>query len=496
MATEADVAALFTSVLGRAPDAGGLAYYADLVNKGATLAQVQQSLASSPEAQVRAAYSDVFGRSADAAGQKFYADQAIAGTPMADIRKSLAYSPEAQGLIENIYTTDLKRASDTGGKQYYTDLLAGGGLLSDVQKSVQASTEAQGLLGKTDTKTTTTTGLTAAQLEAKKIADALLAKQAADALAAKNGTAGKTVTTDYTNVLNPIYREVFGRDVDASGLKFYGDWLAQGKTAADIKASLRGSAEFQSPGVQTFQKGIKTVPFGSQLMEGQVKQVAQYGQPAAQAGAAQAGATMGSPSLQGFLGSNPAASTLSPFQQQMQYQAALPSMIQPFNPADIPATYQQQLNPTPRLDISSTTIPGWLQTAINEQKTKDGVTLTEQQKFTAANPTVTNSGLGANVSGANTIKTGLNTTTAGATTGGLLSANQITPSILNLYPDLLGRTADLGGASYYQTQANQGMSIADIIANISGSPEGLLYAPTRQAKLAAAANTTGNIVPD
>jgi hypothetical protein len=205
---------------------------------------------------------------------------------------------------------------------------------------------------------------------------------------------------------------------------------------------------------------------------------------------------MGSPSLQGFLGSNPAAATLSPFQQQMQYQAALPSMIQPFNPADIPATYQQQLTPTPRLDISSTTIPGWLQTAINEQKTKDGVTLTEQQKFTAANPTITNSGLGGNVSGANTIKTGLNTTTAGATTGGLLSANQITPSILNLYPDLLGRTADLGGASHYQTQLNQGMSIADIIANISGSPEGLLYAPTRQAKLAAAANTTGNIVPD
>jgi hypothetical protein len=234
--------------------------------------------------------------------------------------------------------------------------------------------------------------------------------------------------------INSLYRNVLGRAPDPGGVDYFTAKMKGGATLGDVEAEMRGSAEFRQP--------------------------------------------------------------LAQFQQATQYQSALPGMVQPFNPADIPATYQQQLNPTPRLDISSTAIPGWLQTAINAQKTKDGIALTEQEKFTAANPTVTNSGLGGNVSGANTIKTGLNTTTAGATTGGLLSANQITPSILNLYPDLLGRTADLGGASYYQTQANQGMSIADIIANISGSPEGLLYAPTRQAKLAAAANTTGNIVPD
>jgi hypothetical protein len=320
--------------------------------------------------------------------------------------------------------------------------------------------------------------------------------------------------------------------------------------------------------------------------------------------------------LQGFLAGNPAAAAMTPFQQALQYQAALPGMIQPFNPADTPATYQQRLSPTQRLDISRTVIPGWLQQAINEQKEKDGATLSETDKFRAANVVPTNSGLtpvvtpgvtpvvtpnvtpvvtpgvtpvvtpgvtpvvtpgvtpvvtpgftpvvtpgvrpaggsgiaydvnslyknvlgrdadaggltfyGAKVMGGSTLADveaslrgsdeyrnligggggGLLTTNTAANTGnlggtvtqgaagGLLNPTQISPDILNAYGNYLGRTADLPGASYWQTRANQGLSIADVIANIAGSPEGLLYAPTREANLAAAANPLGNIVPD
>ena len=533
MAAADDVAKLFTSVLGRAADAGGLEYYTNLVNNGVPLAQVQQSLASSQEGQVRALYSDVFGRQADAGGQKFYADQAIAGTPIADIRKSLAYSPESQDLIEKIYTTDLKRKSDAGGKQYYTDFLAGGGLLSDVQKTVQASKEAQGLLGETTT-TTTTTGLTAAEIEAKKIADALLAKQAADALAAKNGTAGQTATnTDNYNIINSIFRTVFGRDVDATGLKYWGDKLASGTSVADITAGLRGSAEFQTPGVQQFQKGFRTVPFGSQLVNGQSQQMAQYAQPAAQAGAA-----MGAPSLQGFLagrqgqvsggdlntlyrnvlgrapdpggvdyynakmkggatlgdveaemrGSAEFRQPLAQFQQATQYQSALPGMVQPFNPADIPKTFQQTLTPGPRLDISTTTIPGWLQTAINAQKVKDGIEVSDVDKFTAANPGTTNSGL-------NPGGVGGTGGTTGGLSGGLLAANQISPQIISGYGDYVGvapGSIDLPGASYWQNLLNKGTSISDIYSGMAGTAAGILYAPTRASKLAAAASAAAN----
>ena len=444
--------------------------------------------------EVIKAYDAVFGRAPDAGGLEYYTNLINSGATAEDVRASLAYSPEAQNLIEAVYKTDLGRASDAGGKQFYTDRLAAGGLLSDVKASIQASPEAQGLLGGTKPPVTVAPPVTTAPVVPPVVPPVVKPPVVPPVV--------PPVITDYSayrGQLNPLYQQAFGRDIDASGLAYYGKMLAEGTPISTIVASLRASDEFKTPAAQTVQKGIKTVPFGSQLMEGQVKQMAQYGQPAAQAGTG-----MGSPSLQGFLANNPSAAGLTPFQQSLQYQAALPSMIQPFNPADIPATYQQQLTPTPRLDISSTAIPSWLQTAINAQRTKDGIALTEQDKFTAANPTVTNSGLGPvvpkvvtpNVVTPNVVTPGVTTTVTPGATGGLLASNQISPDILNAYGTYLGRTADLPGASYWQTRANQGLSIADVIANIAGSPEGLLYAPIRQANLDAAANPLGNIVPD
>ena len=499
MAAADDVAALYTSVLGRAPDAAGLEYFADLVSKGTPLTQVREALASSPEAQVRSLYSDVFNRQADLPGQKYFADQAIAGTPIADIRKAMAYSPESQGLLENIYGTDLKRASDAPGKEFFTERLASGGLLSDVRRDIQGSAEAQKLLG-TSTGGTTTGGT----------------------------TTGGTTTTDNSGTINSIFQTVFGRDADPAGLKYWGDLLAAGKSIADVTAGIRGTAE----GVQAA-RGIRTVPFGSQLVDGRVQQVAQYAQPAVQAGQA-----MGAPSLQSFLagrqgqvsggdlntlyrnvlgrapdpggvdyynaklaggatladveaemrGSAEFRQPLAQFQQSMQYQAALPGMVQPFNPADIPKTFQQVISPGPRLDMNQTVIPGWLQTAINAQKVKDGIEVTDQDKFNAANTKTTYSGLGPNT--ANT-----NTGTTGANTGGLLAANQISPQIISGYGDYVGvapGSIDLPGASYWQNLLNKGTPIADIYSGMAGTAAGLLYAPTRQSKLAAAASAAAN----
>jgi hypothetical protein len=509
MATEADVAALFTSVLGRAPDAGGLEYFTDFVNQGGTLEQVGQALASSKEGQVRALYSDVFGRQADAGGQKFFADQAIAGTPIADIRKAMAYSPEAQDLIEKIYTTDLKRKSDIKGKQFFTDKIATGGLLSDVRKDIQASTEAQGLLGTTKVVDNTT-----------KVVDNTTKTDTAA------NVANTTIAKDYTGDVNAAFQKVFGRDADPSGAKFWGGKLAGGMSAADFEAALRSSAE----GVQAA-RGIRSVPFGSQIVDGRLQQMAQYAQPAVQAGQA-----MGAPSLQGFLagrqgqvsgndinslyrnvlgrapdpggvdyytakmkggatlgdveaemrGSAEFRQPLAQFQQSMQYQTALPGMVQPFNPADIPKTFQQVISPGPRLDMNQTVIPGWLQASINAQKAKDGIEVTDADKFAAANTKTTYSGLGGTVTNAGT---------TGANTGGLLAASQISPLIISGYGDYVGvapGSIDLPGASYWQNLLNKGTPIADIYSGMAGTAAGLLYAPTRQAKLAAAASAAAD----
>jgi hypothetical protein len=404
MAVADDVAALYSSVLGRAPDAEGLAYFTNAVNSGA-------------------------------------------GT-LADVRQALATSPEAQTAIENIYQSSLSRAPDVEGRQYFTDALASGGLLSDVQRDIQASSEAQGLL------------------PAKPPAAPIVKPPV---LPVRPGAAA-----DNSSQVNALFQKVFGRAADPEGLAYWGNLLAQGTSLADIEAGLRGSAEFQAPAAQQFQQGIRTVPFGSQLMGGNVQQMAQYAQPAAQAGPA-----MGAPSLQGFLGSNPAAAALSPFQQSLQYQAALPSMIQPFNPADIPATYQQTLSPTPRLDISSTTIPAWLQASIDAQRTKDGIEVSDLQKFNTANQVSTNSGLG--------------TTTAGVTPGvtGNLAAGGIDPRIIQGYTQIgrPGDKIDIPGAQYWQGLLSGGTPIADIYAGMAGTPEGLLYAENQAAKAAANAST-------
>ena len=474
--------AIYESTLGRPADVEGLMYYANaILSGGGSLEDVQRSIAASPEAQGMV---PVPTPAPTPQATTPLQPAVVSGGGGGLLSGANIDSQALAGQIDSLYQKVFGRPADIEGLKFYGNRVMSGGSLSDVESSLRGSPEAQGLLGGTKPPV---------------VQPPVTPPGVQPPVVKPPGVTPPGANTDYTSQLNSLYQKVFGRNADASGLAYYSNLLAQGTPISTIEATMRGSPEFQTPGVQTFQKGIRAVPFGSQLMEGQVKQMAQYGQPAAQAGTG-----MGSPSLQGFLGSNPAASTLSPFQQQMQYQAALPSMIQPFNPADIPATYQQQLTPTPRLDISSTAIPSWLQTAINAQRTKDGITLTEQDKFTAANPTVTNSGLGPvvpkvvtpNVVTPNVVTPGVTPTVTPSTTGGLLAANQISPLILNTYADVLGRTADLGGASHYQNLLNQGTSIADIIANISGSPEGLKYAPIRQANLAAAANTMGNIVPD
>ena len=395
---------------------------------------------------VKSLYTSVLGRPADDDGLAYFANALDRGATPEQVRQALATSAESQKNIEKIFTENLKRAATADDVQYFTNAIAGGGLLSDAQRDIAASTEAQGLLP---------------------AAPPPVVKPPVVPPVVKPPVVPGGTNTDNYNTINSIFRTVFGRDVDPTGAKYWGDLLASGTSIADITAGLRASAEFQTPTVQNFQQGIRTVPFGSQLIGQNVQQVAQYAQPAAQAGPA-----MGAPSLQGFLGSNPAAAAMTPFQQQMQYQAALPGMIQPFNPANIPATYQQTLSPRPRLDISQTTIPSWLQTAIDAQNKKDGIEVSDLQKFNTANQVSTNSGLG--------------TTTAGVTTGGTgnLAAGGIDPRIIQGYTQIgrAGDKIDMPGAQYWGGLLASGTPIADIYAGMAATPEGLLYAQNQAAK--------------
>lgn len=106
--------------------------------------------------------------------------------------------------------------------------------------------------------------------------------------------------------------------------------------------------------MNSYYQNMVNVPFGSQQIGGAVRPVANYAQ-------APMGPSMQPPAAM------PTVPASNPFMAALQYQSNLPFAIRGFNPADIPATYQQ-VAPPQRLDWSKVTVPQWLQDAINSSK--------------------------------------------------------------------------------------------------------------------------------
>ncbi|MCJ2023283.1 DUF4214 domain-containing protein, partial [Methylobacterium sp. J-067] len=108
-AQAAQVARVYYTMLGRAPDAGGLAYYTDQLDHGGTTTSIAQVFLNSPESQatygklsnsayVDALYVNALGRHADASGLSYWTDQLDHGVSRADLAVSLSQSPESQNL--------------------------------------------------------------------------------------------------------------------------------------------------------------------------------------------------------------------------------------------------------------------------------------------------------------------------------------------------------------------------------------------------------------
>ncbi len=78
------ITALYTKLLGRAPDAGGLAFWEGQLSSGATPSAVAAGMLSSTEYQsdyVEALYSHLLGRTADAGGLSYWVAQLAGGVP-------------------------------------------------------------------------------------------------------------------------------------------------------------------------------------------------------------------------------------------------------------------------------------------------------------------------------------------------------------------------------------------------------------------------------
>jgi hypothetical protein len=233
------VGEIYQQMLGRSPDASGLATYGAMLANGAGIATVQSVIAHSPEVQndLNLAYQQVLGRAADSGGLAAYEDALAAGNTLANLRAMLAQSPEAQNDLNQLYLQVLGRDGDNGGLDTYASQLAQGGSLGAVRMILAQSGEAQG-------------------------------------------------------DINQIYQQVLGRGADNGGLATYEDTLGGGWSLAEVRSNIAYSAEAQSDLTQLFDGALNRDPNAAELA-GAENTLAQGGSLAGIAGTLSGGGTAG-----------------------------------------------------------------------------------------------------------------------------------------------------------------------------------------------------------
>ena len=172
LSNEAFVAQLYTSILNRAADADGAAFFTGRLGAGGTRAEVTAAFATSIEArsdtaglatrgvvvqdvaatQVGAAYRAVLGRDVDTSGLGFFTSQLSSGGSLARTVQALASSAEfnqrftavdSNSFVRSLFEGALGRTPDAGGNTFFTAALANGASRADVAASIALSQEAQ-----------------------------------------------------------------------------------------------------------------------------------------------------------------------------------------------------------------------------------------------------------------------------------------------------------------------------------------------------------------
>ncbi len=156
VATEAQIDNLYTTLLGRSADAGGSDSWEAIIANGGSLANVAAGIAGSAEAQaldqsngtfVRDLYTNVLGRAVDDGGLDNWVSQLFNGTSRGDVAAAIVGSAEATAkvdstFIDSLYQNATGRAADEGGKATWAEVLANGGTHADVAIGIVGSAEA------------------------------------------------------------------------------------------------------------------------------------------------------------------------------------------------------------------------------------------------------------------------------------------------------------------------------------------------------------------
>ena len=142
----------YLDLLGRAPDAGGLAYWVAQLNSGARQGQIANALTHSAEycsTMVKPAYQSYLGRLPDSGGLAYWISQMQSGMTderlEADLIGSKEFYVHAGGSdvkwVDALYNDLLGRIPDSQGEAYWTGQLAAGVSRTTVAYGFAASLE-------------------------------------------------------------------------------------------------------------------------------------------------------------------------------------------------------------------------------------------------------------------------------------------------------------------------------------------------------------------
>jgi hypothetical protein len=106
-----NISKIYQDVLGRAPDAEGLAYWQQQADKGTSLDDIRKSFETSPEKQIQSYYSDILGRAPDTEGLNYWQNRAAQGMNLGDIKSTFqnVAAQEFDPILEKQYA-----AANTG----------------------------------------------------------------------------------------------------------------------------------------------------------------------------------------------------------------------------------------------------------------------------------------------------------------------------------------------------------------------------------------------
>ena len=147
-----DIGKLYTSVLGRAPDAAGLAYWTQQAQNGVSLDQIRSGIANSQEgttaSQIARTYQDYTGTLPTAAQLAAAETQLNSGKTIDDIRKGLAANTanatNIQTSLTKMYNSAVGQDPDPTVLANITKQIQAGTLtLADAAKTLNATPEAQ-----------------------------------------------------------------------------------------------------------------------------------------------------------------------------------------------------------------------------------------------------------------------------------------------------------------------------------------------------------------